>query len=97
LDQPQLAAVPAVDRRRPAAWTAPNVPPADGDAARTAVVAAGHNFVDTLTPLLRDNGLQLGYPTLVWWTRDSEMHACVCASPQSYERVAQELGVPPAK
>jgi len=76
----------------PGAWTAPGVPPADGDAARSAVIAAGQSLVANLEPLLKDNGVRLGYPTLVWWTKDGRMRACACTAPQTYRFVAKELG-----
>jgi hypothetical protein len=78
--------------RPPTAWTAPGVTPADGDTARTAVVDAGRKMVDDLTPLLKDNGIVLAYPTLVWWTKDGTMRGCACEKPPSYGRVLKELG-----
>ncbi len=74
------------------AWTAPGVPPADRDMARTAVVEAGRKLVDDLTPLLRPNGVNLAYPTLVWWTKDGEMKACACDRPETYKYVRRDLG-----
>ncbi|MGI9168873.1 MAG: hypothetical protein ACR2FH_01675 [Caulobacteraceae bacterium] len=81
-----LAVVP------PAAWTAPGLPPADGDRARTAVIATGRQMVEDLRPLLKANGITLAYPTLVWWTRAGVMHGCACEKPQSYAAVERELG-----
>ena len=75
------------------AWQAPDIPPADGDMARTAVVEAGRKMVDDLTPLLKDNGIDFYYPLLIWWTKDGEMHGCACEKPQAYRRVLRELGV----
>lgn len=79
----------------PDAWTAPGVPPADGDAARTAVIQAGRQMVSDLTPLLAADGVAFAYPTLVWWTRDGRMRACACAAPQRWRYVEQELAAPP--
>jgi hypothetical protein len=76
----------------PQTWTAPGIPPADGDAARTAVVEAGRTLVTNLIPLLKDNGVNFAYPTLVWWTKDGRMRACACEKPQSYGNVLKELG-----
>jgi hypothetical protein len=76
----------------PTAWTAPGVPPADGDAARTAVVEAGRALVTALIPQLKDNGVDFAYPTLVWWTKDGKMRACACEKPQTYRFVEKELG-----
>ena len=76
---------------QPAAWTAPGMAAADGDAARTAVVGAGRQLVETLTPQLRDNGVRFAYPTLIWWTKDGRMRACACTSAQTYRFVEAEL------
>jgi hypothetical protein len=76
----------------PAAWTAPNIPPADGDAARSAVIEVGRQLVSSLTGQLKDNGVRLDYPTLIWWTKDGRMRACACTSPQSDGFVEKELG-----
>ena len=74
------------------AWTAPGLPPADGDMARGAVVEASRKMVDDLKPLLRDNGITLAYPTLIWWTTDGRMRGCACESPHTYRFVRRELG-----
>ena len=76
----------------PDAWTAPGLAPADGDAARTAVVEAGRKAVEDLKPLLKANGLNFAYPTLIWWTKAGVMRACTCRQPQSYGNVEWELG-----
>jgi hypothetical protein len=74
------------------AWKAPGIPPADGDMARMAVVESGRSTVDRLRPLLRDNGIDLRYPTLIWWNDKGQMRACACESPQTYRFVRKELG-----
>ena len=79
---------------QPDAWTAPGVAPADGDAARTAVIQAGQRMVSGLAPLLAPSGVQFAYPTLVWWTRDGRMRACACAEPPRWKYVEQELAPP---
>lgn len=76
----------------PTAWTAPGIAPADGDMARTAVVEAGRKTVEDLRPLLRDNGINFAYPTLVWWTKDGVMRGCACESAKTYGHVLDELG-----
>jgi len=78
----------------PAAWSAPGIAPADGDAARTAVIEAGRDLVSELTPEFGDNGVKFAYPTLVWWTRDGRMRACACAAPQTWKYVEAELAPP---
>ena len=76
----------------PQTWTAPGIAPADGDAARTAVVEAGRTLVTNLIPQLKDNGVSFAYPTLVWWTKDGRMRACACEKAQPYGYVLKELG-----
>ncbi|MEO8811386.1 MAG: hypothetical protein ABI376_00540 [Caulobacteraceae bacterium] len=73
-------------------WTAPGLVPADGDTARTAVIAAGRQTVADLRPLLRRNGVRMAYPVLVWWTKGGAMHACSCRRAQSWRRMERELG-----
>jgi hypothetical protein len=75
----------------PQTWTAPAIAPADGDAARTAVVEAGRALVTNLTPQLRANGVRFDYPLLIWWTKDGHMRACACTSPQSWRFVEKDL------
>lgn len=75
------------------AWTAPGIPAADGDAARTAVVEAGRDLVDRLRPLMKDNGVNFAYPLLVWWDQEGRMRACACEKRETYRFVRRELGV----
>lgn len=74
-------------------WTAPEVRPADGDIARTAVVDASRQFVDKLTPLLKGNGLGTEYPLLIWRDREGYLKACACADRRSYAFIRHDLGV----
>ncbi|RAK59685.1 hypothetical protein DJ021_07660 [Phenylobacterium hankyongense] len=74
------------------AWTAPGIPRADGDMARTAVVESGRNLVDRLQPLLKDNGINFAYPTLIWWNDKGEMRGCACERRETYRFVRRELG-----
>jgi hypothetical protein len=76
----------------PDAWTAPGIPPADGDTARTAVVEAGRHAVETLRPLLAHNGIRFAYPTLVWWNKQGVMRGCACEKAATYRNVERELG-----
>lgn len=77
----------------PDVWTAPGLPPADGDVSRTAVIEAGRVVVEELRPLLKANGINFAYPTLIWWTKDGVMRGCACAEAQSYGPVERELGI----
>jgi hypothetical protein len=73
-------------------WTAPGIPLADGDVARTAVIQAGRGAVDQLGPLLKANGVRFDYPTLVWWSKDGKMEACACAAEGSWKRMRADIG-----
>lgn len=73
------------------AWTAPGVPAADGDMARTAVVESSRALVDQLKPLLKDNGVKFAYPMLIWWNAKGELRACPCEKRESYDHVRREL------
>ena len=88
--EPPVAGVPTSNP--PAMMRPPAIPPADGDAARSAVIEVGRQLATTLTGQLRDNGVDFDYPTLIWWTKDGKMRACACTSPQSLGFVEKELG-----
>jgi hypothetical protein len=74
-----------------AAWTAPGLPPADGDAARSAVIAAGRETMRDVGVLTGKNGLSPGYPLVVWWSKEGLMRACVCREAPSYRPVEHDL------
>jgi hypothetical protein len=75
----------------PTAWNGPGVPPADGDAARTAVIDAGRKTADEVARALASNGFAFDYPTLIWQAKDGRLRACVCRDPRSYRFVEEEL------
>ena len=82
-------------RAVPAAqWDAPGIRPADGDPARSAVVEASRRFLAELEPLMAGNGVDLGYPLLVWWDEADQMTACVCQRRESYADLRQDFGLP---
>ena len=72
-------------------WTAPGVPHADGDMARGSVVEAGRLTVEKLEPLLKDNGINHAYPTLIWWTKAGKMKGCACERAETYQYVRKDL------
>ena len=55
--------------------TMAGAPPADGDAARTAVVDAARRSADTIAGVLRKNGVKFGYPMAIWWNKAGQMRA----------------------
>jgi hypothetical protein len=75
----------------PDTWAAPGVPKADGDVARGAVVEVGRMSIERLTPLLKDNGINLAYPVLIWWTKDGKMMGCACERAETYQYVRKDL------
>lgn len=79
----------------PEQWTAQGIPPADGDAARNAVVEQSRAFSGKLAELLRVNGVggeELRYPTVIWWSREGEMKVCACEDERTYRFVREDLG-----
>lgn len=76
------------------AWNATDIPPADGDAARMAVVRAGRELVDQLKPLLEANDVDFAYPLLVWWDESGQMKACACERRETYRFLREDLGLP---
>jgi hypothetical protein len=77
---------------QPAAWTAPDIAPADGDAARSAVIEVGRQLASTLGSLLGQNGVRFDYPLMVWWTKDGRMRACAGGDPHAWRFIEKELG-----
>jgi hypothetical protein len=73
------------------AWTASGLAPADGDVARSAVVEVGRDSVDKLKSLLGDSGVDVSFPTLIWWSKSGAMMGCACQNPRSYRFVRQDL------
>ena len=79
---------------QPTAWTAPDIAPADGDITRTAVVELARKTIDDLNTLLKPNGVEVHYPTLVWWDAKGQMRAYVGWEAPTAKQIRRELGVP---
>jgi hypothetical protein len=77
----------------PAAWTAPGIPAADGDAGRTAVVAASRDLADKLQPLMRENGVAFTWPLVIWQTKDGTLEAATGDAPKTWAYMKRDLGV----
>lgn len=75
-------------------WTAAGLPASDGSLARAAVVEAGRAFADNLGEQLGGNGLQVGYPLVIWRDPQGFMKACACTDPRSWPFVRDDLGAP---
>ncbi len=92
LFQQTFPAISAAPPNPTAKMAPPVIPPADGDAARSAVIEVGRQLATSLAGQLKDNGVSFDYPVLVWWTKDGRMRACACTSSQSLAFVEKELG-----
>ncbi|HST92200.1 MAG TPA: hypothetical protein VLJ13_08370 [Brevundimonas sp.] len=75
-------------------WTAAGLPAADGSLARGAVVEAGRDFAEDLAERLGGNGLQVGYPLVIWRDPQGFMKACACTDSRSWPFVRDDLGAP---
>ncbi len=75
-------------------WTAAGIPAADGNLARGAVVDAGRTFVASLAGHLKSNGLQTGYPVIIWRDQQGFMKACACSDSRSWTFIRDDLGAP---
>ena len=78
------------------AWSAPGLPSAEGDPARTAQVERGRALVDRLTPILRENGVspEMHYPTLLWRDARGRWRGCNCEDPRTYRHLRRDLSLP---
>ena len=76
----------------PAAWTAPGIPAADGDAARSAVVGASRDLADKLQPLMRENGVAFTWPLVIWQMKDGTLEAAAGDAPKTWAYMKRDLG-----
>lgn len=72
-------------------WRAEGVPNADRNLARAAVVDAGQVFADRLTTLLREAGVEMRYPVILWRDRQGFLKVCACADDRSWAFVRDDL------
>lgn len=75
-------------------WTAAGIPAADGNLARAAVVEASRQFDARLTELLKDAGVQITYPLVLWRDRDGFLKACGCADSRAWPFIRDDLNAP---
>lgn len=75
-------------------WTAAGLARADGDLARTAVVEAGRRFDEQLSRLLRDSGVRISYPLILWRDRDGALKACGCGDSRAWAFIRDDVGAP---
>lgn len=76
------------------AWTGEGLKSGDDDAERAALVEKGRALVDTLRPLLAENGIELRYPTLIWKDAQGRLRGCACERRETYRYIRSELGLP---
>jgi hypothetical protein len=75
-------------------WAPQGLRPSDNDWARSAVVTATHLYVDKLTSLLHENGLNGSDPILIWRDQKGRLKACSCTDRLSYHFVRSDFGAP---
>lgn len=75
-------------------WTAEGIPAADGNLARSAVVEASRQFDARLTALLKDAGVQISYPLILWRDREGFLKACGCSDSRSWPFMRDDLNAP---
>jgi hypothetical protein len=75
-------------------WTAAGVPQADGNLARTAVVEAGRRFDEKLSQLLKESGVKISYPLILWRDQDGFLKACGCADHRAWAFIRDDVGAP---
>ena len=75
------------------AFTGEGLPSGDTDPARAAEVEKGRVFIDKLTPLLKENGLEMRYPTLIWTDAKGRLRGCSCEEPETYSFMRKDFGL----
>lgn len=75
-------------------WSAEDLPAADGNLARSAVVEASRQFTDRLSGLLRDAGVHSDWPLIVWRDREGFLKACACSDRRAWTFIRDDLGAP---
>jgi hypothetical protein len=71
--------------------TMAGVSPADGDAARTAVVDAARTSAAKIADLLQRNGVAFGYPMAIWWNKAGDMRASKVDNPTAARKAEHEI------
>lgn len=75
-------------------WTAAGLPQADGNLARTAVVEAGRRFDERLSRLLKESGVEISYPLILWRDQNGFLKACGCADRRAWAFIRDDVGAP---
>lgn len=75
-------------------WTAAGIPQADGNLARSAVVDASRQFDEQLSQLLKQAGVTVTYPLILWRDKQGFLKACGCADSRSWASIRDDLNAP---
>jgi len=75
-------------------WTAAGLPQADGNLARTAVVEAGRRLDERLSRLLKESGVEISYPLILWRDQNGFLKACGCADRRAWAFIRDDVGAP---
>ncbi len=75
-------------------WKAENLPVADNDFARSAVVSATREFVNQLQPYLSANKVPNSYPLVIWRDQNNMLKVCSCTDAKAYHFIREDLGAP---
>jgi hypothetical protein len=75
-------------------WKAENLPVADNDFARSAVVSASRDFVNQLQPYLSANKVPNAYPLVIWRDQNNMLKVCSCTDAKAYHFIREDLGAP---
>lgn len=77
--------------RTPSPTTMAGLAPADGDAARTAVVQTAQASAATIQGVLKHNGVAVGYPVAVWWNKAGDMRASLVDNGAAMAKAEREI------
>ena len=77
--------------REPSLSTLNGLRPADGDAARTAVVETARRSQANIADLLQRNGVKFGYPLAIWWNKVGDMRASVVDNDTAARKAEREI------
>ncbi len=75
-------------------WTAAGIPQADGNLARSGVVEASRQFDEQLSLLLKQAGVRVTYPLILWRDKQGFLKACGCADRRAWASIRDDLNAP---
>ncbi len=75
------------------AFTGEGMASGDTNPTRAALVERGRVFIEALAPLLKENGLEMHYPTLIWTTARGQLRGCSCEERETYGFMRKDFGL----